>query len=117
MLAAAEASRAVSGTDLSTHHRFLREAEALRFDFVQALNRVHAEQLAYTDDINRSRDAESERRTRVDAANWQILQDFSFEPADGATRLSNAGLSVLMLIVWFGFVSGGLMIAAGRIKP
>lgn len=117
MLAATEASRAVSGTDLSTHHRFLREAEALRFDFVQALNRVHAEQLAYTDDINRSGDAEAERRTRVDAANWQILQDFRFEPADGATRLSNAGLSILMLIVWFGFVSSGLMIAAGRIKP
>jgi ABC-2 type transport system permease protein len=57
VLAVADASRALTGTDLAHHHRFLREAEALRYAFVQGLNRVHAEQLAYSDDIRRSSDA------------------------------------------------------------
>lgn len=37
VIAIAAASRYLSGTDLVTHHRFLREAEAVRFDFVQGL--------------------------------------------------------------------------------
>jgi len=59
------ASRTLAGTDLRTHHRFLREAEALRYEFVQGLNKVHAEQLNYADDLKRSSDAASEQRTRV----------------------------------------------------
>ena len=67
VVAVSASSRALSGTDLATHHRFLREAEAVRFDFVQGLNRVHVEQLDYIVDINRSNDTESERRTRMSA--------------------------------------------------
>ena len=54
-IAVASSSRTLAGTDLATHHRFLREAEALRFDFVQALNQAHATDLDYTLDVNRNK--------------------------------------------------------------
>jgi ABC-2 type transport system permease protein len=116
-LALAEASRAVAGTDLRHHHRFLREAEALRYDFVQDLNRVHAQQLAWADDIRRSSDAAAERRTRVAAANWQLLEHFRFEPDAAAARLSAAVWPGTMLIAWMMALAAALAWAGGRLKP
>ena len=117
LLALAEASRALAGTDLANHHRFLREAEALRFDFVQRLNGVHAEALSYRDDVRRSSDPEAEARTRVSGENWQVLQAFRFEPQAPSVRLEAAGESLLILLVW----CLGLMLAlkrfAGRLAP
>jgi len=100
ILALRHLSTSLAGVDLETHHRFLREAERVRFDFVQALNKVHAEQLAYADDIKRSSDSESEQRTRVSAANWQILEDFNFQPDSATVRLDRAHPSALMLFIW-----------------
>lgn len=93
-------SRTLAGTSLEDHHRFLREAEALRFAFVQALNRVHSEKVAYSDDISRSRDVDAERRTRVNPAAWQVLEEFRFQPTSIATRLEIAAPSLLMLLWW-----------------
>jgi ABC-2 type transport system permease protein len=117
VLALADASRAVAGTDLRHHHRFLQEAEALRYAFVQGLNRVHAEQLAYADDIRRSSDAEAERRTRVDAANWQLLQRFRFEPDAAGDRIARARPQGLMLLLWCGVLGAAVAWAGGRLKP
>jgi ABC-2 type transport system permease protein len=117
VLAVAHASRAIAGTDLAHHHRFLEEAEALRFAFVQGLNQVHAEQLAYADDIRRSADAQAERRTRVDAANWQLLEAFRFEPDGVGPRLARAGSAAAMLAVWLGLGLAGLAWVGGRLKP
>jgi ABC-2 type transport system permease protein len=116
-LALAETSRALVGTDLWHHHRFLREAEALRYDFVQRLNRVHTEQLAYVDDIKRSSDTQAERRTRVSATNWQVLERFSFVPDAAAHRIARAGPSVLMLLIWCGALGLALGWAARRLRP
>jgi ABC-2 type transport system permease protein len=99
-VAFASASRALSGTDLESHHRFLRESEAVRFYFVQALNRVHAEELDYADDIRRSQDADAERRTRVDPAFWQVLEDFRFTPRPAAERVDAAMIPLGMLLFW-----------------
>jgi ABC-2 type transport system permease protein len=99
-VAFASASRALSGTDLESHHRFLRESEAVRFNFVQALNRVHAEELDYADDIRRSQDADAERRTRVDPAFWQVLEDFRFTPRPAAERVDAAMIPLGMLLFW-----------------
>lgn len=93
-------STTTANTDLDQHHKYLREAEALRFSFVQRLNRLHTEELAYTDDINRSVDAESEQRTRVDARNWRLLDDFIWKPASVADRLNKAGPFALVLLIW-----------------
>ncbi|MCU0775090.1 MAG: DUF3526 domain-containing protein [Ideonella sp.] len=116
-LAVAEASRAVSGTDLVHHHRFLREAEALRYAFVQGLNRVHAEQLAYADDIRRSSDAQAERRTRVDASHWQLLERFRFEPDAASSRIARARPQGLMLGVWCAVLLAAGFWAGGRLQP
>ncbi len=116
-MATATGSRNVAGVDLLTHHRFLREAEAVRFDFVQGLNKVHAEQLTFTDDINRSSDAKAERRTRVSPENWALLDAFKFEPASASDRLSAASLPALMLLSWLaGLLAAGL-ITTRALKP
>ncbi len=117
VLAVADASRALAGTDLAHHHRFLRESEALRYAFVQGLNRVHAEQLAYADDIRRSSDSEAERRTRVGAANWQLLDRFRFEPDAAGTRITQARPQWLMLGVWCAGLLAMAFWVGGRLKP
>ncbi len=100
VIAIRELSMAIAGTDLPSHHRFLRETEDLRYDFVQGLNEVHTMQIAYQDDINRSNNLEAERRTRADAANWQLLEDYRFEPASPSARLANALSPAGALAVW-----------------
>lgn len=116
VVAFATASRALAGTDLEDHHRFLREAEALRFRFVQALNRVHAEQLAYTDDIARSRDAEAERRTRVDPAAWRVLEEFRFRPTSASARLQAAAPALFMLLAWLSVALAACVRSARRLE-
>ena len=117
LLAVADASRAVAGTDLAHHHRFLQEAEALRYAFVQGLNKVHAEKLAYSDDVRRSGDASAEERTRVDATNWQLLDRFRFEPDAAGSRIARAGSQWQMLCVWCALLAGAVIWAGGRLRP
>ncbi len=94
------ASMIAAGTDGQTHHRFLREAEAVRFAFVQDLNKVHEEQLAYSDDINRSVDSVSEQRSRVDAGNWRVLNDFRFQADPPGHRVSRIMPSLIISVIW-----------------
>ena len=107
------ASMRVAGTDLRTHHRFLAQAEATRFQFVQDLNKVHQNKLAYHDDINRSKDQESEKRTRMSADNWRILKDFKFEPFPAANRLQLITSSLFVLSLW-GLLAGLFGYAGAR---
>jgi ABC-2 type transport system permease protein len=89
----------------------------LRYAFVQGLNRLHAEKLAYSDDVRRSGDAQAEERTRVDATNWQLLDRFRFEPDAAGSRIAQAGPQWLMLGVWCALLVGAIFWAGGRIKP
>ena len=89
----------------------------MRFDFVQGLNRVHAEQLAYRDDINRNIDAEAANRTRMSAENWSVLDTFSFQPAATGARLSRAGTPAAMLFAWFLMLTAIGVLAARRMQP
>ncbi len=116
-LAVAVASRSLSGTDLDHYHRFLRQAEDLRFGFVQGLNRAHAEELSYIDDINRNRDEESWERARVDASNWQVVDEFHFKPASASVRLASASSTIAMLVAWMALLSGMLVWSGGRLEP
>jgi ABC-2 type transport system permease protein len=117
LLALSDASRALAGTDLPHHHRFLQEAEALRFAFVQELNRIHAEKLSYSDDIRRSSDAQAEARTRVDSSHWQLLDRFVFEPDAAGVRLARSKSQWLMLVAWFVVLVGASAWVGGRLKP
>ena len=94
------ASMIAAGTDGKTHHRFLREAETVRFEFVQGLNKAHVHKLAYDDDINRSRDEKASLRARVSAENWRVLSDFSFNADPADIRLGRVSGSIAILSLW-----------------
>jgi ABC-2 type transport system permease protein len=106
-------SMMIAGTSLETHHRFLREAENLRFDFVQSLNKVHQDTLNYQADINRHKD---DKAARVNAENWQVLSSFSFEPDTAETRLTRSVIYGFQLILWATFVYFSLRFAVRRIS-
>ncbi|MEL7371910.1 MAG: DUF3526 domain-containing protein, partial [Myxococcota bacterium] len=114
-VAVAAASRTLAGTNLAAHHRFLREAEALRLEFVQRLNRLHANKLAYRDDIQRSNNPEAERRTRVDPQNWSLLRNFTFVRATPSARIASTIEPWLMLALWIFAALAACLIAARRI--
>jgi ABC-2 type transport system permease protein len=116
-LALREASMTSAGTGVEAHHKFLRDAEAVRFDFVQGLNRVHAEQLAYADDIMRSSDPEAERRTRVSSENWKALEDFDFVPPPSDARVEGALTPLAKLSAWFALLFGLVLFSARRLRP
>ncbi|MEM7081117.1 MAG: DUF3526 domain-containing protein [Pseudomonadota bacterium] len=101
MVAIKHASLRLVGSDLRNHHRYLREAEAARFEFVQGLNRAHIHDLSYQDDINRNNGDEASRRARVSADNWRVLQSFNFQPTAASDRIQAAGGMMLMLFLWF----------------
>lgn len=109
-------SMLVAGTSLETHHRFLREAEKLRFDFVQSLNKVHQDNLSYEADANRNKNADATKAARVDAANWQVLSEFSFKPDTAQTRLFRSAIYALQLFFWFGLIVLLLRFAVRRIS-
>ena len=100
MLAIRNVSMQTAGSDLDNHHRFLREAEAARFEFVQGLNRAHVTELSYIDDMNRNKDHESGMRARISSDNWRVLQSFDFQPAPAAERIRAATPGILLLILW-----------------
>ena len=116
-LAVGAASRSLAGTDLATHHRFLRESEALRFDFVQGLNDLHATALAYADDAARSSDPEAERRTRVNADAWRLLDSFRFVPDPATERAMRAALPLALLLGWLVLLAGLILVGARRLAP
>ncbi|MFK7732462.1 MAG: DUF3526 domain-containing protein [Pseudomonadales bacterium] len=99
-LATRSFSTATASTDLWQYHRFLNEAEALRFDFVQKLNAVHIGELDYHDDMNRGANAAASQKARVSADNWRVLEDFSWQPGNTGERILRALPHTLLLIFW-----------------
>ena len=100
MVAIRSLSMLTAGTSIETHHKFLREAEELRFDFVQGLNKAHVEQLSYQVDMNRNKDTDSGQKARVNAQNWQVLDDFSFTVDTPNLRLQRSAPAFLQLLAW-----------------
>ena len=89
-----------AGTSIETHHRFLRETEELRLNFVQSLNKAHIEQLSYIDDINRNKGEEGWRNARISADNWQMIEGFKFQVDEPSTRLTRSASAYLQLVFW-----------------
>ena len=108
-------SMVVAGTDLENHHRFLRAAEAHRYEFVQSLNRLHAERLSYRDDMRRSDNAAANLRARVSADNWSLLPEFDFQPAAALERARRSLPSAGILLLWFGLAFAALYQSARRV--
>ena len=111
------ASQSLAGTGLNTYHRFLREAETLRFSFIDGLNKAHIGALSYADDINRNKDEAASSRARISSENWNVLQEFEFSPASTADRWQGAAHPFIMLLVWFAALTVAGLILAQRMKP
>jgi len=116
MVAVRTLSMINAGTSIETHHRFMRETEALRFDFVQALNRVHVEQLSYADDMNRNVDERATQKARVGAENWQVLDDFNFTVDSASTRLQHSISAFLQLLLWVVALMGIIRLVGKRVQ-
>jgi ABC-2 type transport system permease protein len=110
-------STLLAGTSIETHHRFLREAEILRMQFVQGLNKVHVEKLDYKLDMNRNSSEEAADKAVVEASNWAVLSEFSFEPEAPMARLSSAAMYCLQLLLWVGVAVLLLKLAVRRLNP
>lgn len=109
-------SMIIAGTSLETHHRFLREAEKLRFDFVQSLNKVHQDDLSYEADANRYKNSETAKAARVDSTNWQVLKSFTFVPDTAQTRLARSLPYIVQLLFWVLIIGLFLRSAVRRIN-
>lgn len=116
VLAVSSTSRILAGVDLQTHHRFLREAEAVRFGFVQELNKSHVEELSYADDINRNRNEDASRRARISPENWAVLDEFRFEPDAPNVRLGAAASSFMKLFAWLAVLIAVGVFVSRRLK-
>lgn len=114
-IAIQSASMIAAGTDGKTHHRFLDEAEHVRFEFVQGLNKAHEVKMSYADDINRSSNAESERRTRISPDNWRVLNDFRFEADPPSVRIERLMSNLLVLFFWAVLFAGFGLFGARRL--
>jgi ABC-2 type transport system permease protein len=115
-IAISSASRTLAGTDLATHHRFLRESEELRFGFVQALNQKHVTDLNYQVDLNRNNGEEASQAARINASAWRELDEFRFVPDSAGERLDRATLSLVILLAWLTAASGVVYIASRKVK-
>ena len=115
MVAIRSLSMIVVGTSIETHHRFLRETEQLRFDFVQGLNKVHVEKLSYQDDMNRNASTEATKQARVSAQNWQVLQNFTFNVDNAQVRAQRSIPAFLQLLLWIAVLLGGIKFVGRRL--
>ena len=115
MVAIRSLSMIVVGTSIETHHRFLRETEQLRFDFVQGLNKVHVEKLSYQDDMNRNTSTEATKQARVSAQNWQVLQNFTFNVDNAQVRAQRSIPAFLQLFIWIAVLLGGIKFVGKRL--
>ncbi|MDC8831960.1 ABC transporter permease [Alteromonas gilva] len=115
VLAIQTASMKLAGTDLENYHRFLREAEAVRFDFVQSLNKLHAEGLSYAADSNKYSSHEAKKKATVSAENWHILNDFRFTGLAAKQRVAQSLASLLQLLLSLIVVVGTILFAGKRV--
>ena len=106
-------SMAAAGTDFTGHRRFLEQAEAYRYDLVQRLNKLQADDVSYADDT--AQDADADRRKRVAASNWTAMPDFAFKAPRGADLAQEALPGLSIILVWLAAAALLLAVATRRL--
>ncbi|MFK7865647.1 MAG: ABC transporter permease [Pseudohongiellaceae bacterium] len=109
-------SMSLAGTALQDHHHFLRAAEDYRYNMVQTFNRLQMEGMTLADDLARNSSAASNRRTRLDSANWEEMPVFELPPLSHDQRSSAALQSRLSLAIWLLIGVGLLLFSASRLR-
>ena len=106
-------SMAAAGTDLNGHRRFLDQAEAYRYAFVQRLNRLQADAVDATLDRAKGRTAAAEQAARISSENFAAIPKFRFVPA-APDELVRAALPALGALVAWGLVLAAMLALAAR---
>jgi ABC-2 type transport system permease protein len=106
-------SMAAAGTDFAGHRRFLEQAEAYRYDLVQRLNKLQADNVSYKDDT--AQDADADRRKRVTANNWTAMPDFEFRAPRGVDLARGALPGLAIILAWLAASALLLVIATRRL--
>lgn len=101
-------SMGASGTDLPAYRRFLEQAEAHRYEMIQALNRMQAEQLTLATD----RGSES----RISKDHWHGLAEFHFKAESPTDTLRRVAPMAMVLLGWLAALTGLIAIAARRLQ-
>ncbi len=102
-------SMAAAGTDLTSYQRFMEQAERHRYNLVQHLNRLQAEQLSWAADRN-------SRESRISKDHWHGLAAFHFEPEPKADTLRRLGPRAAVLAAWLLALAAGLAWATRRLQ-
>jgi ABC-2 type transport system permease protein len=89
-LAVRTLSAAAAGTDLRAQLDFERRAEAYRYEFVQQLNELHRDKVAYKND----------RDQKLAPEHWKQFRDFQALPPSLGESLRGTALSWLALLLW-----------------
>jgi len=107
-LAIRRLSMALAGTDLHAYQGFMEQAERHRYDMVQALNRLQAEQLTLQTD-------RSSRDDRISHRHWQGIAAFKYEPQPSSALLARALPVGGVLLIWLAGLGGLLGWATHRL--
>lgn len=108
-LALRRLSMTAAGTDLDSFRRFLEQGEAYRYDLIQRLNRLQAEELAYADDTN------PDKENRIAHSHWQAFPPFQFQPESTAQTLQRSLSASGILLLWLAMLSGLVWVQGGRL--
>ncbi|KPF50871.1 ABC transporter permease [beta proteobacterium AAP121] len=108
VLALRRLSMVLAGTDLQAYRRFMEGAEAHRYQMVQALNRLQAEQMTLQTD-------RSSRDDRISRVHWQGVADFEHRPEASSSTLQRALPAAAVLLAWLIGLGGLLFWAARRL--
>jgi len=100
-------SAAMAGTDRLSHEQFLLEGEAYRYQFVQALNRLHAEQVRYHGD----------REQRIGAHFWRAIAPFAQQAPDVDATVWRGAVPTLALFgAWLAALAAAALLAGRRLE-
>jgi ABC-2 type transport system permease protein len=107
VLALRQMSMALAGTDRGSHQQFLVEAEKYRFALIQALNRLHAEEVRYKND----------RDQRISHRHWQDLPRFAYQaPAFWQVVWDHVLPALAVLGFWLVLLASATILLAKRLE-
>ncbi len=80
------------------------------------MNKFHAKQLNYHDDINRNADEQATQKARVGSENWQILQNFIFTVDKASVRFERSMSAFFQLLLWIAALFGVIRLIGKRLQ-
>jgi len=98
-----------SGTDLDSFRRFLEQGEQYRYDLIQRLNRLQAEELSYDDDTNPNKE------NRIAHTHWHSFPPFQFKPRTTTETWKRSSPAGGTLLLWLVVLAAAIGLRAARL--